>query len=109
MGEPVPPIAPHRKTPTKSEGNLGRRHQTRDTPLSEAGRKQAHVLAERARHLPVEVILSSSYARARATAEIIAEGTNLRVEVTDLLHEFKRPSEIQGLYPYTDTDQLRIA
>ena len=80
----------------ESEGNLARRHQKSDTPLSEAGRKQSRILAERAKHLPVEVILSSPYVRAQETAKIIAAGINLRVEITDLLREFKRPSEIAG-------------
>lgn len=91
----------------ESEGNLGRRHQTRDTPLSETGRKQAQVLAERARYLPLEIILASPYARAQETAKVIAAATKLRVEIIDVLHEFKRPSEIEGKDIH-DPDALRV-
>lgn len=80
----------------ESEGNQAARHQKPDTPLSEAGRKQAQVLAERVKHLPVEVILSSSYVRAQETAKIIAAATNLHVEVAEFVREFKRPSEVEG-------------
>jgi len=92
----------------ESGGNVGRWHQKHDTSLSETGRKQARVLAERATRIPVEIILSSSYIRARETAEIIAAAAkNLRVEVTDVLREFKRPSEIVGKNIH-DPDVTRI-
>ena len=71
------------------------------------GENKRGVLAERAKYLPVEVILASSYVRARETAEIIAAATNLRVEGTDILREFKRPSEIEGKNIH-DPDVLRV-
>ena len=57
-----------------------------DTPLSEAGRAQAHVLADRFAFDPrPEIIFTSPLKRAKVTAEILAAALNLQVvEVEDL-------------------------
>ena len=55
----------HGQTPS----NAARVMQYPDTPLSESGVLQAQRLGERLREVGIRHILSSDYARARATAE----------------------------------------
>lgn len=80
----------------QSNGNLSKRHQHGDTPLSDLGRQQAQELAKRFSTFPIDIILTSHFDRARETAEIIATEINQPVETYELLREIKRPSEIEG-------------
>ncbi len=80
----------------ESVGNAAGVFQGHDDGLSPKGVEQAHELAKRFLHIPVEVILASTMARARETAEIIHEKTRIPVEFSDLLIEVKRPSEVRG-------------
>jgi broad specificity phosphatase PhoE len=62
----------------ESEWNAGNRLCGRtDVPLSDAGRRQAALLAERLCVLPPDAIYTSPLRRAVETAEIIAAGTGL--------------------------------
>jgi probable phosphoglycerate mutase len=72
------------------------RHQRPDSPLTEAGIKQAETLASRLFSLPVDAIMSSPLARGRQTAEIISQAINKPLEITPLLAEYQRPSQIEG-------------
>jgi broad specificity phosphatase PhoE len=73
----------------ESEGNRERRFTiSPDVPLTETGRRQAFEVAARIRGLfKPEVIISSPFARARHTSEIIAAELNLPIEVVADLHE----------------------
>lgn len=73
----------------ESEGNRERRFTiSPDVPLTEVGRGQAYEAAARiARHFQPERIISSPYARARETSEIIARELKLPVEIVHRLHE----------------------
>jgi len=73
----------------ESEGNRERRFTiSSDVPLTELGRRQAHHAAERiARMFQPKVVISSPFARARQTSEIIAARLNLAIEVVHDLHE----------------------
>jgi ribonuclease H / adenosylcobalamin/alpha-ribazole phosphatase len=73
----------------ESEGNRDRRFTlTTETPLTQLGRQQARRAAQRIRQLfRPEVIVSSPFARARQTSEIIAEELPLPIEVVNDLHE----------------------
>jgi broad specificity phosphatase PhoE len=73
----------------ESEGNRDRTFtRTPDVPLTETGREQARAAAEwlAARHRPVRVV-TSPFARARETAEILAARLGLPVAVEDDLRE----------------------
>lgn len=67
--------------------NAARIVQLPDTPLNERGRSQAERLAARLRDFPIGRIVSSDYARARMTAEVIARGSALGVELAESLRE----------------------
>lgn len=58
-----------------------------DPPLSERGRRQAARLAKRLADQPVRQVFSSDLQRARATAERIAAGHGLAVDVCPELRE----------------------
>jgi broad specificity phosphatase PhoE len=73
----------------ESEGNRDRRFSiSSEIELTEIGRQQAYDVAQRikARFRP-ELIISSSFLRARQTSEIIAAELNLPVEVVEDIHE----------------------
>lgn len=80
----------------ESEFNAQGLHQHADVPLSALGRRQAEVLAKRFREVPLGVVISSPYLRARETAEIINAEARRPLEFFEALHEMKRPSEILG-------------
>jgi probable phosphoglycerate mutase len=73
----------------ESEGNRDRRFTlTSDTPLTPLGRQQAREVGDRiARLYHPEIIISSPFARARQTSEIIAEQLRLPIEIVHDLHE----------------------
>lgn len=63
---------------------------TTDTPLVEAGRRQAHQASQQAKDLDIDCIVSSPLSRALDTAHIIAENIGYPVEkivLSDLLLE----------------------
>ncbi len=57
------------------------------TPLTEVGRQQAQELLARIKGRKISSIYSSPLTRARETAEIIADGFGLEVEISDALRE----------------------
>ena len=67
--------------------NRDRVMQPADTPLSEQGVAQARHLAGRLRGAGIRQILASDMARARMTAEPIAEAAGVDIEFDPLLHE----------------------
>lgn len=73
----------------ESEGNRDRRFtQNPDVSLTPLGRQQAQAAAERiAKRYNPSRLVTSPFARARQTAEIIAEGLGLTVEVEAALRE----------------------
>jgi broad specificity phosphatase PhoE len=58
-----------------------------DVPLNDAGRAQAHALAERLAAVPLAAICTSDLSRAVETAEIVAAGRGLRVDQYEALRE----------------------
>jgi broad specificity phosphatase PhoE len=73
----------------ESEGNRERRFTlSSEVPLTEAGVRQAHEVAERiARLFKPGLIVSSPFRRARQTSEIIAAELHLPIEIAPELHE----------------------
>jgi 2,3-bisphosphoglycerate-dependent phosphoglycerate mutase len=66
-------------------------------PLTDAGHAQAHLLAQRLAAFPIDRVVSSSYARARATLAPFAARRALQLELDDRLVERRlSPSPIDG-------------
>ena len=81
----------------QSEGNVGPIRQAGTAALTEKGRGQAKIIAERISKLDAEILISSPMARAKETAEIIHQKTSLPIEYSDLFVERRRPSEQLGV------------
>ncbi|MBI2410150.1 histidine phosphatase family protein [Candidatus Kaiserbacteria bacterium] len=80
----------------ESESNAGGRHHGSTALLTEKGKEQARIVAERIAKIGVEALVSSSFPRAMATAEPIHELTGLPVEESDMFVERRRPSFVIG-------------
>ncbi len=65
----------------------GRMQGHADPPLDALGLKQAHALGERFRHKELDAVYSSPLARARVTAEALAEPHHLTVQYDERLKE----------------------
>jgi broad specificity phosphatase PhoE len=81
----------------ESEGNVGGKWQTEESSLTQNGREQASLLANRLATYPFDVILSSKMKRAMQTADIIADHIKVPIESTVLLNERRRPTEQLGI------------
>lgn len=82
----------HGSTSGNEEGGW----QTFEHPLSETGRKQIKLLAERFIAIPVDVVIASDMARAFETGKAIAERIGKEVITSKLFHERHRPTAIRG-------------
>jgi broad specificity phosphatase PhoE len=74
----------------ESEGNVVRVFTTTpmELPLTDLGRRQARAAADKiARLFKPELVVASSYIRARHTGEIIASALDLPIEIEHELHE----------------------
>ncbi|MGH3032044.1 MAG: histidine phosphatase family protein [Gaiellaceae bacterium] len=72
----------------ESDWNAARRWQGHaDRPLTEAGRAQAEVLAERLDEIHLDAVYASDLRRARETAEVVARRKGLTVEIFSALRE----------------------
>lgn len=71
-------------------------HQYPDVALSKTGLNQAKLVAKRFKNIPVKIIISSDFARARQTAEEIARVTEKEIVFTPLLRERQRPTILHG-------------
>lgn len=80
----------------ESEGNKSQTYQFPETELSETGKRQAEILAERLAKIPIDFIYASSLKRAQQTAEIISKVKNLKIETWDDIREIRRPSILRG-------------
>jgi alpha-ribazole phosphatase len=74
----------HGETAWNAEGRLCGRT---DVPLSATGQRQARLLAQRLKSIPVEALYSSPLGRTRETARLIGEATGREPEVDDRLVE----------------------
>jgi 2,3-bisphosphoglycerate-dependent phosphoglycerate mutase len=72
------------------------RHQLPNTHLSDQGLQEAGAVARRFMHLPIDLILSSSYTRALQTAQEIEKIKSVPLIQSDLLIERKMPSLFLG-------------
>ena len=70
--------------------------QSADGALSEHGRRQAERVGIYLKHFPIERIISSTYPRAKETAEIINTHFKVPIMYSTLLVERQSPSEVIG-------------
>jgi broad specificity phosphatase PhoE len=92
----------------ETENNAGGIRQSREGYLSEEGIQQARALASNLSDITIDSIFTSTYPRAKQTADIIsALGKGLLVQESEYLTEIKLPSEIVGK-PTNDKNSLQI-
>ena len=75
--------------------------------LSATGIQQARNVTNRFRTIPIDIIISSNYARAQQTSEIIGNALQKKIFYTDLLTEWKIPSLLIG-QKIDDPEVIRI-
>lgn len=91
----------------QSQANLEEREQGAEGPLSELGRKQASFVAKRFSDVPIDLIVSSPYERAKETAEIINSHLNKELRFSELLRERKPPTQYIGVLT-DDPEYLKV-
>lgn len=85
----------------QSADNVAPVFQSPDSPLNEVGRRQAESIAGRISKLSFDALISSSFQRARETAEVIGKMAGREPEFSDLFVERVKPASINGK-PYED-------
>jgi broad specificity phosphatase PhoE len=77
--------------------NVNNLYSLPDFELTDKGKQEAKSAGERLKHLPIELLVVSSFKRTQQTAEIINNVIgNKPVILSDLPVEVRRPSEIAG-------------
>lgn len=80
----------------QTSANVTQTTQGPDSALNDEGIRQAGILAERAKRLDFDSIISSDYDRAKVTAEHIHKMVDKPLELSELFREYRRPSEFWG-------------
>jgi broad specificity phosphatase PhoE len=80
----------------QSEDNAAPVFQSYNSPLSDKGKRQAEMVANRIKHLNFDALISSPQERAKQTADAIASSTNKQPELSNLFVERIKPSSIDG-------------
>ena len=80
----------------QSESNADGIMRGHEAKLTDSGREQAMVAAERIKRIGVDSIISSPFPRAHDTAFFIGERVGLPVEVNELFSEWSEPSLANG-------------
>ncbi len=92
----------------ETESNAEKIRQSSQGYLSDDGIQEARAAASKLSSLKIDSIFSSSYPRAKQTADIIsALGKGLLVQVSEYLTEIKLPSEVVGK-PVDDPKSKKI-
>lgn len=76
--------------------NRGLRHQGPDEPLTERGREQVRALINFLREQNIDTLVSSNYARARETADMVAAELGITYAIEPSVCEFGRPLSLYG-------------
>ncbi|MCL4387914.1 histidine phosphatase family protein [Candidatus Marsarchaeota archaeon] len=79
-----------------TEANNAGVHQSPDTPLSKEGALQSMALAKKLNGVAIDLIISSPYARAMQTAEIIGRELKKPIKYDDSLAEIIKPNGFPG-------------
>ncbi len=80
----------------ESSGNISDTFQGTESVLTEQGKRQAVLIADRVANIEFETLLSSPLPRATQTAEAIAAATGKSIEYSDLLVERVKPISLIG-------------
>lgn len=80
-----------------SENSSQRMHQNSETPLSNLGIRQAEAVARKLPKSSIDLIYSSTYPRAKETAQIINQLLKVKYELMDTIREVKRSTAVEGL------------
>lgn len=80
----------------QSADNASPVFQSPDSPLTDKGRAQAAQVAERVAHLSFETLISSPFQRAKETAVVITQVTDMQPVYSDLFVERMKPMRING-------------
>ncbi len=91
----------------QTRANAAGLHQDRSDELNDKGLEEAKIVADRFKNTRLDAILSSDTVRALVTAEEIAKVTGKKVEVTELLRERRRPTELVGK-SFSSEEVLRV-
>jgi probable phosphoglycerate mutase len=81
--------------------------QSPDNPLSELGEKQASVVADRLKDIEFDVLISSTFPRAKQTSVYISKTTGKKPTYEKLFVERIKPSSIDAK-PWTDPEASKI-
>ncbi len=76
--------------------NRGLRHQGPEEPLTDRGREQVRELIEFLRGENIDTLISSPYARARETADLVARALGMTYSIEPSVREFGRPLSLYG-------------
>lgn len=82
----------------ESEENVTHVHIGKHAALTEIGREQAKLVAERIERIGVDAVISSPFTRALDTATAIAEKSGISLETNELFGEWLEPSHVNGLH-----------
>ena len=91
----------------EANANVGPRYEGGDSALTEHGKKQAQLLAMRAKRLPIDVLISSPMRRTRETAEIISKHIRKPIEFSEIFEERHIPTALDGR-KREDADATRL-
>lgn len=91
----------------QSEHNAAPIFQSPDSSLNSKGQNQAVYIADRVSKLSFDVLVSSTFQRAKQTAEVISKTTGKTPEYSKLFVERIKPSNINGK-PYSDEQASKI-
>ncbi len=80
----------------QSEANISLSFQMLSSPLTELGKNQAKLIAERIANISFDTLISSPLTRAKQTALTISEVTHKVPEYSDLFVERVKPSSLYG-------------
>jgi probable phosphoglycerate mutase len=80
----------------QSEGNISPVFQSLESPLSEMGKKQAELIAERISKISFETLIVSPLSRTKETAEAITTVTGKQPEYSELFVERAKPTQLSG-------------
>lgn len=77
------------------------RHQGPDEPLTERGREQVRELIKFLREQNIDTLVSSNYARALETADMVAKELGITYTIEPSVREFGRPLSLYGRHHFS--------